>query len=284
MLQTFVKRQNKLFRAEMVRKIDEKRGIYGEMSRQVQAAKENLARYDDECLLTAAGKYAEFLVKNNEKPTGAFCLLGKENNKYDDISQIKKENGENFGDSKERGEHIRRYYEGLYKKKLDTIFSIESFLTEDTCNEQWVQNRKLSQEEKDSLEGGITEAELTESLKKSNLSSSSGLDGVSYKLIKKFWGALSKLMVGMANESFERGELMETFKLGLIKLIPKKGNAERVGDWRPIITLLSCGYKLISGVIAARVERFMGKMVGRAQKGTVTFFIQTFFIRDKVYT
>jgi hypothetical protein len=31
-----------------------------------------------------------------------------------------------------------------------------------------------------------------------------------------------------------------------------------------------CGYKLISGVIAARVEKFMGKMVGRAQKGFVT--------------
>jgi hypothetical protein len=60
----------------------------------------------------------------------------------------------------------------------------------------------------------------------------------------------------MANESFLRGELIETFKLGLIKLIPKKGNAEKVGDWRPI-TLLSCGYKLISGVIAARVEKFM---------------------------
>jgi hypothetical protein len=141
-------------------------------------------------------------------------------------------------------------------------------LTEETCNEQWVQNRKLSREEKDSLEGDITEAELTESLKKSNLSSSSGWDGVSYKLIKKFWGILSKLTVGMANESFERGDLIETFKLGLIKLIPKKGNAERVGDWRPI-TLLSCGYKLISGVIAARIERYMGKMVGRAQKGFV---------------
>jgi hypothetical protein len=262
MLQAFLKRQHKLYRAELVRKIEEMCGRYGDISQQVQTAKENLSRYDNESLLTAAGKYADFLVKNYEKPTGAFCLLGKENNTYDDISQIKKENGENFADSKDRGEHIRRYYEGLYKKKLDIIFSIENFLTEGTCNEQWVQDRKLSQEEKDSLEGDITEEELTESLKKSNLSSSSGWDGVSYKLIKKFWGTLSKLTAGMANESFARGDLIETFKLGLIKLIRKKGIAERVGDWRPI-TLLSCGYKLISG----EGGKIYGKNGGESTKG-----------------
>jgi len=65
--------------------------------------------------------------------------------------------------------------------------------------------------------------------------------------------------------------LTETFKLGLIKLIPKKGNAEKVDEWRPI-TLLSCGYKLISGVIATRLEKFLPKIIGRGQKG---------FLRDK---
>ncbi len=37
-------------------------------------------------------------------------------------------------------------------------------------------------------------------------------------------------MLKMVNETFEQGELMETFKMGLLKIIPKKGNAEKVGD------------------------------------------------------
>ncbi len=37
-------------------------------------------------------------------------------------------------------------------------------------------------------------------------------------------------MLTMVYETFRKGELMETFKLGLIKVIPKKGNAENVGD------------------------------------------------------
>ncbi len=54
--------------------------------------------------------------------------------------------------------------------------------------------------------------------------------------------------------------------MGLIKLIPKKGNPSKVGDWRPI-TLLCCGYKLISGIVALRLEKYLMKMLGRAQKG-----------------
>ncbi len=100
----------------------------------------------------------------------------------------------------------------------------------------------------------------------SNFESTSGWDGISFKVIRKFWDLLSHPMLKMVNETFARGELMESFKLGLIKLIPKKGRAEKVGDWRPI-TLLCCGYKLLSGVVAKRLEKHLTKIIGRAQKG-----------------
>jgi hypothetical protein len=73
-------------------------------------------------------------------------------------------------------------------------------------------------------------------------------------------------MLKMARETFARGELIDTFKLGLIKLIPKKGDARKVSDWRPI-TLLSCGYKIISGLVSNRLEKYLMKIIGRAQKG-----------------
>jgi hypothetical protein len=73
-------------------------------------------------------------------------------------------------------------------------------------------------------------------------------------------------MLKMTNETFREGELRETFKMGLIKLIPKKGDARKIEDWRPI-TLLNCGYKIVSGVVANRLEKFLPKIIGRAQKG-----------------
>jgi hypothetical protein len=134
------------------------------------------------------------------------------------------------------------------------------------CNEEWVTNRKLGGEERESLETAVTMKELKESMEKSNFESTSGWNGISFKVIRHFWDLLSYPMLKMVNETFLRGELMDSFKLGLIKLIPKKGKAEKVGDWRPI-TLLCYGYKLISGIVAKRLEKYLMKIIGRSQKG-----------------
>jgi hypothetical protein len=206
------------------------------------------------------------LNQNNEKATKAFCKLSKEGGTNDDISQIKGDDGIAFGDGMKRGEHIRSFYEKLYKKRLDALISVEDFLGERICEEGWLQGRKLTEIEKASLETVVTMEELKESLDNSNFESTSGWDGVSFKVIRKFWDLLSHPMLKMVHETFTNGELMESFKLGLIKLIPKKGKAEKVGDWRPI-TLLSCGYKLLSGVVAKRLEKYLTKIIGRAQKG-----------------
>ncbi len=91
-----------------------------------------------------ANKYKEFLLKNNEKPTRAFCLLGRENNVLDDMNQIKDSNGQPFKGKNERDSYIKRYYEELYKKKLDNLIRIEDFLGNETLNKEWVEGKKLS--------------------------------------------------------------------------------------------------------------------------------------------
>ncbi len=136
----------------------------------------------------------------------------------------------------------------------------------ETAGADWVRNRKLSDAEKEELEGLVTLDELQKAFDESNFNSSSGWDGMSYRVIGKFWGFLRDPMLKMINETFEEGELMESFKMGIIKVIPKKGNAERLGDWRPI-KLLCCGYKIVSGIVANRLERYLMKIMGRAQKG-----------------
>jgi hypothetical protein len=211
-------------------------------------------------------KFKEFLDCNNEKVTKAFCKLSKEGGLCDDMTQICGDDGKPFNTDEDRQKHVRKFYEKLYKKKLDRLLQVEDFLTNETLDQDWVRRRRLTEEEKMEIEGEVTLAELTESLDASNFHSSSGWDGISYKVIRKYWGLLGPIMKVMTNEVIDTGELIETFKLGLIKLIPKKGDAKRVGDWRPI-TLLVCGYKILSGVVAARLEKHLMKIIGRAQKG-----------------
>ncbi len=138
---------------------------------------------------------------------------------------------------------------------------IEDFLSEEINNNELIEGNKLNEAEQATLEGEVTLEEMSEVLKSSNMHSSSGWDGISYWVIMKFFMGLGPLIVKLANEGFANGELTSTFRTGL-----KKGNAVKVGDWRPI-TLLCCGYKLISGIVAKRMEKYMQKIIGRSQNG-----------------
>ena len=83
---------------------------------------------------------------------------------------------------------------------------------------------------------------------------------------KKVLDFLGPLLREYANEAIEDNTLGTTFRTGLLKIIQKKGNAKVIGDWRPN-TLLCCGYKIISGMVANRIEKYLKKILGRGQKG-----------------
>ena len=168
-------------------------------------------------------------------------------------------------DGKQREKYINDFYGQLYKKRLDRLISIEDFLDR-AGDDADIQSKKLSEGEKMSLEGKVTLDELEKSLDRSNMNSACGWDGVSYSMIKKFWLFLGPLLRDYANEAIEENTLGTTFRTGLLKIIPKKGNATRIGDWRPI-TLLCCGYKIVSGMVANRIEKYLKKLLGRGQKG-----------------
>jgi hypothetical protein len=98
------------------------------------------------------------------------------------------------------------------------------------------------------------------------MNSAAGWDGVSYLLIQKFWYLLGELLTQGVNQCIREGEMSLNFRTGVIKLIPKKGDATKVEDWRPI-TLLSCSYKVFSEAVAARLEKVLPRLIGRGQKG-----------------
>jgi hypothetical protein len=52
----------------------------------------------------------------------------------------------------------------------------------------------------------------------------------------------------------------------VIKLIPKKGDLTKIGNWRPI-SLLSNFYKLVSRAINMRLQKVVDRVLSRAQKG-----------------
>jgi hypothetical protein len=179
------KNEDRTAREFLIERIVYMENTFGVDSYQAFEQSESLLRYDDVKLKERATKFRDFLDCNNERTTTAFCRLSKEGRFSDDLSQIRNEQGEDFDNTTDRGEHIRKFYENLYKKKLDNLLAIEDFLGGDLANEEWIRSRKLTVDEKNSLEGVVSIEELKESLDASNFDSTSGWDGISFRVIRK---------------------------------------------------------------------------------------------------
>lgn len=97
---------------------------------------------------------------------------------------------------------------------------------------------------------------------------SPGIDGIPYEFYLSFFNTIGPTMIDMMNETIERGELKKSQGLAVIKLLPKKADASRPSDFRPI-SLLCTDYKLLSGILANRLKKTLPGTIGESQRGGV---------------
>ena len=212
--------------------------------------------------------FKKFEFLNNEKITPYFLGLVKSNAKEATLGDITDENGGMFENSEGRDDYIRKTFADLYKKPDETILGpdcITDFLG-DVAENETVQNAKLNNTEKDTLDRNLTIEELDQSIKQAKTKSAPGADGFSNKFIQEFWDIYQVPLFKMIVKCYDNNKLTNTFKTANIKLIPKKGNLKLLRNWRPI-SLLSCFYKIISRAIGTRLKSVMDKLTPTAQKG-----------------
>ena len=206
-----------------------------------------------------------------EKPSSFFLNLEKNYSAQKYITSLKVENNGNISSISSQNDielQIKTYYENLYTNKDEhiTFDSINDFFDEDLPN---IQHLKLSNSQAAQLEGLITEQELLAALKKGKNDSAPGLDGFTYQFYKVFWSDLKHFLIKAANHSFSIKKLPSSQSRGVISIIPK-GNKDKeiLDNWRPL-TILNVFYKLISGVIAMRINSILDLIIHGDQSGFV---------------
>ena len=128
---------------------------------------------------------------------------------------------------------------------------------------------ELSESQVANLEQDITLEELASVLKKSRNNSTPGSSGFSYGFYKFFWLQLGPFILKAAYYSFNIGKLPSSQTVGVISLIPKGEKPKELLDsWRPL-TLQNSIYKLISGVIAQRINTVLPTIIHTDQCGFV---------------
>ena len=98
---------------------------------------------------------------------------------------------------------------------------------------------------------------------------SPGEDGFTKEFYQTFFDLLCKDLLNSYIEAFQQGSLSISQRRGTITLIPKEEfNLTDLKNWRPI-TLLNIDYKIISKVLAKRVEKCLPKLIHSDQTGFV---------------
>lgn len=109
--------------------------------------------------------------------------------------------------------------------------------------------------------------ELDSVISKMALNKSPGTDGLTTNFYQFFWKDVRNLVFKAIKECIEEKVLLATMKQGLITLIPKAGKDRRILDNLRPITLLNTDYKILSGVIAARLKEGISSIISETQSG-----------------
>ena len=96
-----------------------------------------------------------------------------------------------------------------------------------------------------------------------------GTDGFTSEFYEFFWPELCTEMIASFNYAFHSGTLSISQKRGIISRIPKKDkDTSLLENLRPI-SLLNVDYKILTKVIAKRLEKLLPKIINPDQTGYV---------------
>ena len=213
-----------------------------------------------------------------EKPSNFFCSLEKNFSAQKYISKLLVgENNIEISNQEAIENEVVKFYEELYADKENnlTIPTISDFFDNDTIN-----CSTLSQEDKLLIERDLHMDEIYEALKKTKNGGAPGFTGLTFEFYKVFWGKLKHAILACFNYSFEINRLPGSLTKGVISLLPKGDKPRnKIENYRPI-TLLDSLYKILSKVIASRINIVLPKIIHNDQNG----FVKGRFIGECIRT
>eukprot|EP00261_Vitis_vinifera_P025806 XP_010658742.1 PREDICTED: uncharacterized protein LOC104881182 [Vitis vinifera] len=131
-----------------------------------------------------------------------------------------------------------------------------------------IQLNRISQQEAKSLEIPFSENEIHSALMEMSGDKAPGPDGFTMAFWQRSWEFVKEEILEMFKEFHEQGSFLKSLNNTFLVLIPKKGGADDLGDFRPI-SLLGGLYKLMAKVLANRLKRVLNKVVAPTQNAFV---------------
>ena len=131
-----------------------------------------------------------------------------------------------------------------------------------------LQLQRLNHVEAEGLEQPFTEEEIHAALMGMNGDKALGSNGFTMAFWHSCWDFVKEEIMDLFKEFFDEKSFSKSLNSTFLVLIPKKGGAEDLGDFRPI-SLLGGLYKLLAKVLANRLKEVLDKVVSADQNAFV---------------
>ena len=118
------------------------------------------------------------------------------------------------------------------------------------------------------LEAPFSEEEVFGALSDLNGDKAPGPDGFTMAFCQFNWSFLKEEVMGFFKDFHDQGKFVKNINAFFLVLIPKKGGAEDLKDFRSI-SLVGSLYKLLAKVLTNRLKKVMGKLVSKSQNAFV---------------
>ena len=96
----------------------------------------------------------------------------------------------------------------------------------------------------------------------SNRNKTPGSDGLAAEFYSNFSSGLGPLLIHVFNESLSDGELCESMKSSVTRLVYKRDDRKDLKNWRPI-SLLNVDYKICFKAFSLRLARVLSSIISR---------------------
>lgn len=143
--------------------------------------------------------------------------------------------------------------------------------------------KKLSESERESIEGIISKQEVLKALKSMKNNKSPGLDGLPREFYVIMWDEIGNELCDVIANICLMDKIPESWTEGLVSIMFKeKGDVRDLKNWRPI-TLLNTDYKILTKAIANRMRKVANSLISEDQSCGLpnrSIHDQLYFIRD----
>uniref|UniRef100_A0A1A8LYQ6 Reverse transcriptase domain-containing protein n=2 Tax=Nothobranchius pienaari TaxID=704102 RepID=A0A1A8LYQ6_9TELE len=158
---------------------------------------------------------------------------------------------------------FKSFYEDLYTSEINDRDRVKDFFEN-------LEILPLEAADRDRLEEPISTTEIDKAIRSMKTGKAPGPDGYPSEFYKTFAPKLIPLLCRVFMEGLDKKALPQTMSQALISvLLKKKKDPLKCESYRPV-SLLGCDYKILTKVLAARIELIINKIIHPDQTGFVT--------------